>query len=387
MAISFGIPEANHLLRRATARGKRDEAEQLVSLGLEGAIAQLLRPPAAPPPVTFDPANRSSEQTLARLWLEWWLTTPTPAAERLVLFWHGHFTSEIRDVRSPYSMWSQFQTFRERGTGPFGNLLLAVARDPAMLVYLDNATSRKTAPNENWARELLELFTVGPGFYTEQDILESARAFTGWTVRSTEAVRSPDTAFGRFEYSFNRSWADPNPKTYLGRTIQSGEDVIEILANHPQTYRFVAQKLLAFYFHPEPSSVQIEMAARVLQQDGSYGFLGWLFSRDFFYSKAARQNLIRSPVEYLIGLADSAGLSTLEQRIINVLTLMGQVPFQPPGVKGWDGGKAWLGEPALLARINLLSFLNNQTSSLDLSVFMDGNDQATELVKPEAQLL
>ena len=149
MAISFGIPEANHLLRRATARGKRDEAEQLVSLGLEGAIAQLLRPPAAPPPVTFDPANRSSEQTLARLWREWWLTTPTPAAERLVLFWHGHFTSEIRDVRSPYSMWSQFQTFRERGTGPFGNLLLAVARDPAMLVYLDNATSRKTAPNSS----------------------------------------------------------------------------------------------------------------------------------------------------------------------------------------------------------------------------------------------
>jgi uncharacterized protein (DUF1800 family) len=387
MAIPFGIPEASHLLRRAAARGRRGEAEQLVNLGLEGAIAQLLRPPVSPPPVTFDPANRSSEQTLARLWLEWWLTTPTPAAERLVLFWHGHFTSEIREVRSPYSMWSQFQTFRNQGTGSFADLLLAVARDPAMLVYLDNATSRKTAPNENWARELLELFTVGPGFYTEQDILESARAFTGWTVRSLEEPRSPDRAFGRFEFTFNRSWADLNPKTYLGRTIQSGEEVIEILANHPQTYRFIAQKLLAFYFHPEPTALQIEMAARVLQQDGCYGFLSWLFSRDFFYSKAARQSLIRSPVEYLIGLAHSAGLSTLEQRITNALALMGQVPFQPPGVKGWDGGKAWLGEPALLARINLLSALTNQSSSLDLSVFMDGGNLATELVKPEAQLL
>lgn len=387
MAITFGVTEANHLLRRATARGRRGEAEQLAAMGLEAAVNQLLRPAASPPPVTFDPADRSSEAILVRKWLEWWLTTPTPAAERLVLFWHGHFTSEIRDVRSPYSMWNQFQTFREMGAGPFAPLLLAVARDPAMLVYLDNATSRKTAPNENWARELLELFTVGPGFYTERDILESARAFTGWTIRSLAEPRDPDRAFGRFEFVFNRAWADTDPKTYLGQTLQTGEEVIQILANHTQTYRFLAQKLLAFYFHPLPTLTQIEQAAGILRREGTYGFLRWLFTSDFFYSPASRKALIKSPVEYLIGLAHAANIATLEARLTNILLVMGQVPFQPPNVKGWDGGMTWLSEPALLARLNLLQSLGSQATSLDLSVFMDGGNQLAELVKPEAQLL
>ncbi|WP_287408992.1 DUF1800 domain-containing protein [Oceanithermus sp.] len=377
--------EAVHLLRRAAARGRREEAAQLAEMGLERAVAQLLRTPApAPDPaIDDDPkANRGRiHRALVRHWFDHWLTTPTPAAERLVLFWSGHFVSEFQKVKLGRLIWEQNQTFRRLGPGPFPELLEAVARDPAMLVYLDNAKSRKEHPNENWARELMELFTLGEGHYTEADVKAAARAFTGWSVTSPRKAR----AEGRpITFEFRERWHDPAPKTFLGRTVRGGEEVLAVLSEEPQTYRFLAGKLLRFYLAPEPPRELVERAAEVLRLEGTYGLLRWLFTHEAFYAPEARNALVKSPVEYLIGLL-YVGKPAPERALARALIGMGQVPFQPPNVAGWPGGRAWLGDAALLVRLNLLPALLEEDA--DLSVFMDGAEDAYAAVLPEGQML
>lgn len=388
MARSLTLRDASHLLRRAAARGRKEEAERLASVGLEAAVESLLATPAHPPKPTFNPDDQRKQiQDLMDNWLGWWLKTPTPAAERLVLFWHGHFTTEARTLPGPASailMWTQFHAFRSFGYGPFSEILGAVARDPAMLIYLDNATSRKEHPNENWARELMELYTTGVGNYTENDVLEAARAFTGWSVKRAQQG-APLT---QPEFLFRRDWNDSGPKTFLGKTIKTGEEVLEILSNHPETYRFVGRKLLRFYFSPEPAASLVDEGAKVLREMGTREFLRWLFTRDAFYSPEARNTIIKSPVEYLIGLHYAAGESSFDSRkFFGGFASMGQVPFNPPNVKGWDGGMEWVSETPLLTRLNLLGAFSGKEKRLDLEVFMDGADGALALVKPEAQLL
>jgi len=258
MARPLSFSDATHLLRRAAARGRKEEAQQLAEMGLEAAVEFLLRDPApAPSYRTAATRNERGQQhrEISQLWLNHWLSTPTPAAERLVLFWHGHLTSEFRETMGAQGIdfWQQFATFRQLGYGPYGELLKAIAKNPVMLLYLNNAQSRKEHPNQNWARELLELYTVGPGHYTEQDILEAARAFTGWTVRLPGNQRPREASANlAFEYVFNRNWHDPGEKTFLGKRVKSGDEVLEILIAHPKTYEFVARKLLRFYLCPEP---------------------------------------------------------------------------------------------------------------------------------------
>jgi len=394
MGIEFGYPEAAHLLRRAAARGRKEEAEGLAEMGLERAVEEVLKDPAPAPPfrTTAGAKERGKQlQELVRLWLEHWLTTPTPAAERLVLFWHGHLTSAFRQTMGAQGadFWEQFATFRTLGYGPYGDLLRAIARNPAMLLYLNNAQSRKEHPNENWARELLELYTLGPGHYTEQDIREAARAFTGWTVRNPNpGERDPNTPLA---FAFNPRWHDPEPKTFLGRRVKDGEEVLAILADHPETYRFLARKLLAFYLNPAPPQDLVEEGAKALRSEGTRGFLRWLFTHPAFYAKENRNALVKSPVEYLVGLAYAAGLREVplakKGGLMEALAAMGQIPFEPPSPKGWEGGLAWLGESALLTRLNLLGAFSGKEKGLDLSVFMEGADGPLALVRPEAQLL
>ena len=369
----FGFREAAHLLRRAAARGRREEAEVLAEAGLQAAVERLLADPAPLAPPRFEEKRRIVPLVLA--WLRGWLATPTPAAERLALFWHGHFTSELRKVKRPELMWRQLSTFQEKGYGPFRELLFAVAKDPAMLLYLDNARSKMPHPNENWARELLELFTLGVGHYDEADIQAAARAFAGWSVTRPRE--------GTIRFVFRRRWADGEAKTFLGRRVRTGEEVLEILARHPQTYRFLSGKLLRFYLHPEPEPGLVEEGARVLKDAGTRGFLAWLFTHPAFYSDRARFALVKSPVEYLVGLYYASGQEP-DSRAVRLLAAMGQLPFQPPSVKGWEGGLAWLDATPLLARLNLIRPLAR--TRLDLSVFMEGRG-AEDLLLPRAQLL
>ncbi|GEM85386.1 DUF1800 domain-containing protein [Meiothermus granaticius] len=402
MAKPLSYPDAVHLLRRAAARGRAEEARRLSELGLEAAVDSLLQDPTPAP--AFKTEVSSSERgeqqrQLTQLWLTHWLNTPTPAAERLVLFWHGHFTSEFRETMGAQGsdVWAQFATFRTQGYGPLGELLKAVAHNPMMLLYLNNAESRKEHPNENWARELMELYTLGPGFYSEKDVQESARAFTGWTVRLPSGkggkMRDPNEAF---EFFFRKNWHDTGSKSFLGQPVESGDEVLEILTRHPQTYAFIGRKLLAYYLDPQPPAPLVSEGAKVLQSSGTREFLRWLFTHPEFYAPAHRASIVKSPLEYVVGLLYAAGQTRpligkddgkASGRLLGLLATMGQVPFDPPTVKGWDGGMSWLAESPLLARLNLVAALAGQEPSLNLEVFMDGATGPLSLVKPEAQLL
>lgn len=418
--LEFG--DAAHLLRRAAARGNKQEAERLVGLGLEAAVDSLLRDPSPAPKyqTRFTTGERGQQlREISVIWLSHWLNTPTPAAERLTLFWHGHLTSEFRETNFAQGIdfWKQFETFRSLGYGPYGNLLKAIAKNPVMLLYLNNAQSQKEHPNENWARELMELYTTGPGFYSENDIYEAARAFTGWSVvaPSNRQARQNGQVVNRrqrdpneaLEFIFRRDWHDPQPKQFMGRTVQTGDDVLEILLAHPQTYWFVANKLLAYYLTPNPPANLVQEAAKTLQSKGTRETLRWLFSHDEFYSERYRNSIIKSPIEYVIGLLYAAGARRFDFAEINpqiaqrgennpggermgpvgLFNLMGQIPFDPPNVKGWDGGLSWLAESHLLVRLNILGQFAGRERQLDLSVFMDKADGALALVKPEAQTL
>jgi len=398
----LSYPEATHLLRRAAARGRRAEAELLTTIDLEAAIDSLLAPPAPAPNYRTSATSGEKSQMhreITQLWLSHWLTTPTPAAERLVLFWQGHLTSEFRETMGALGIdfWNQFATFRQLGYSPYGDLLKAIAHNPTMLLYLNNAQSKKEHPNENWARELMELYTLGPGNYSEDDIQQSAKAFTGWTVRLPGGQRGKDRDGNTpLAYFFRPDWHDPGPKTFMGRQIQTGDEVLEILIAHPKTYEFVGRKLLKFYLTPQPPESLVQEAARVFREGGTKELLRWLFTSEAFYAPENRNSIVKSPIEYVVGLLYAAGESRLilgkddekaSQRTINAFAAMGQIPFDPPNVSGWDGGLSWLAESPFLVRLNLLSNFAGKEKKLDLEVFMDGADGALSLVKPEAQLL
>lgn len=401
MARALLYTDARHLLRRATARGRSDEARKLSELGLEAAVDSLLRDPApAPAYTTTQTRNERGQQhrEISQLWLSHWLSTPTPAAERLTLFWSGHLTSEFRETNRAQGVdfWNQFALFRRLGYGKYGELLKAIAKDPVMLMYLNNAESRREHPNENWARELMELYTVGAGNYTEDDIRQAARAFTGWSVRLSGGQQPRDAAATvAFEYFFRPNWHDPGDKSFLGRSVKTGDEVLEILIAHPKTYEYVGRKLLKFYLHPEPPAPMVAEAAKVFRDGGTREMLRWLFTHPEFYSQRNRQSIVKSPVEYLVGLLYAAGerqvrFATREDRqplSLNVLAAMGQIPFDPPNVSGWDGGMSWLAESPLLARLNVAGALAGRERGLDLEVFMEGGNGPLALVKPEAQLL
>lgn len=399
MARALTYQNATHLLRRAAGRGRKNEAQKLADMGLEAAVDSLLQNPAPAPSYTTSASRNERGQQhreISQLWINHWLSTPTPAAERMVLFWHGHLTSEFRETMGGQGIdfWNQFATFRQLGYGPYGELLKAIAKNPVMLLYLNNAQSRKERPNQNWARELLELYTVGPGHYTEEDILEAARAFTGWTVRLPGGQRPRDASANvAFEYVFNRNWHDTDEKTFLGKRIRTGDEVLEILIAHPKTYEFVGRKLLGFYLSHEPPETLVQEASRVFRNSGTLEFLRWLFTRDQFYSPQYRNAIIKSPLEYLVGLWYAAGIDRVDfegrpgRGFYQALAAMGQIPFDPPTVAGWDGGMAWLAESPFLNRLNVLASFAGRERRLDLDVFMDNASGALALVKPEAQLL
>jgi len=399
MAQALTFQNATHLLRRAAGRGRKNEAQKLAEMGLEAAVDSLLQNPAPAPSYTTSATRNERGQQhreISQLWINHWLSTTTPAAERMVLFWHGHLTSEFRETMGGQGIdfWNQFATFRQLGYGPYGELLKAIAKNPVMLLYLNNAQSRKERPNQNWARELLELYTVGPGHYTEEDILEAARAFTGWTVRLTGGQRPRDAcASVAFEYVFNRNWHDSGEKNFLGKRIRTGDEALEVLIAHPKTYEFVGHKLLRFYLSPEPPKTLVQEGSRVLRSGGTREFLRWLFTREAFYHPEYRNSIVKSPLEYVVGLWYAAGIDKVDfegrpgREFFQALAAMGQIPFDPPTVAGWDGGMAWLAESHFLNRLNVLAGFAGRERRLDLDVFMDKASGALALVKPEAQLL
>jgi uncharacterized protein (DUF1800 family) len=261
----------------------------------------------------------------------------------MTLFWHNHFVSSQQKVRSPQLMYRQNVLLRRHAFGNFTALLHAVARDPAMVIYLDSASNRKGQPNENFAREVMELFTLGEGHYTERDIKEAARAFTGWGV-------DPD----RGEFVFRRIAHDDGVKTVLGRRGNlDGDAVLGILLAQPQTAELIVAKLWREFVAPDPDPGEVRRIAQVFRESG-YEIrpaLRALLTSDSFYEPGNRAVLIKSPVELVVGTLRQFSFATGEPLPFALgVAVLGQSLFSPPNVKGWPGGEMWINSTTLLAR-------------------------------------
>jgi uncharacterized protein (DUF1800 family) len=365
---------AAHLLRRAGFGGSPADVARLASLSMNDAVDSLIHFPAvdlpAQPTLPDDgyemqggdatqtvreqrmAARRAANIAMSTWWLQRMLKTPAPLQEKMTLFWHGHFTTaEGAKGVLAQDVVNQNTLYRTNALGNIRDLTQAVSRDPAMLKYLDNARSQKAHPNENYARELMELFTLGIGNYTEQDVRESARAFTGWTVRR------PFRGGGFFEYAAQH---DDGQKTFLGRTGNlDGNDIVSIIFEQPAASKWFARKLLSYFVYddPEPELIDAVAAALVKNDFETAPVLSMLLRSNVFYSARTYRALVKSPVEFVVGSYQLYGIDTVDLPTLGVLNRMGQTLFHPPSVKGWDGGIAWLNSQTVLTRENFASTL------------------------------
>ncbi|MFN0128398.1 MAG: DUF1800 family protein [Verrucomicrobiales bacterium] len=284
----------------------------------------------------------------------WWLdrlhAAPAPLTEKMTLFWHGHFATSIEKVKDPYLMLQQNELFRSHALGNIRTLTKTVVRDPAMMIYLDTDKSLRTKPNENFAREVMELFTLGEGEYTEDDIKEAARAFTGLKI---------NRLLGR-SFFHEPSW-DAGEKSILGhRGRHRSDDVVDILFRQPACARFLAAKLCAHFISDAPSDKLIAAVAECLRQHDFEltPVLRTLFLSAEFYAPVHRRAQIKSPVQFLVQTRHALGLASLPRPLqLGILQQLGQNLFRPPNVAGWDGGRAWINTNTLLARYNIAGFL------------------------------
>ncbi|MDQ6917255.1 MAG: DUF1800 domain-containing protein [Pseudomonadota bacterium] len=368
--------DARHLLNRAGFGATQAEIERTVGMTRDQAARSLVdgarTNPVNPPPAwtaeteslryprpgeASDAEKKMFQQEQIRRGLElrgWWvgemLATSSPLTERMTLFWHNHFVSSQQKVRLAVLMYRQNATLRANALGNFGDLLHAVARDPAMVIYLDSAQNRKGSPNENFAREVMELFTLGEGQYGEQDIKEAARAFTGWSLDRTTG-----------QFVFRRFIHDDGVKTVLGKSGNlDGDQVVDILLAQPATAEFITRKLWREFVSPDPDDNAVRRIAQRFRES-RYEIkvaLRELFTSDAFYVKENRAALIKSPVELVVGTLRQFGMKPGEATPFAVAAAgMGQNLFSPPNVKGWPGQATWINASTLLARKQFLERL------------------------------
>ena len=345
-----------HLLRRAGFGARPDEWAAYSKMGVARTTDHLLHPEATPDhlddvmrDIGGDYIDYNDMGSVSKWWLYRMLHTQRPLEEKMTLFWHNHFATAYFKVQNPGWMWQQNQLFRTHALGNFRQMLQAVTRDPAMLVWLDGVENRKGHPNENYGRELQELFTMGVGSgYTEKDVQEAARAFTGWDVDS-----GTNTAVFRPERH------DDGVKTYLGETGNfGGDDIIDIIVRQPATAHFLSTKLFKFFVHDDPSPADIQPLTTAYFASGYdiRAVVGTILKSPSFYGPAAMYAKIKSPSEYVVTLLRTlnAPMSTAEGTNDRVRE-MGQELFNPPNVKGWPEGKTWMNTMTLLSRVNFAS--------------------------------
>jgi uncharacterized protein (DUF1800 family) len=356
----------------------RKVARLHAAAGFGATLAELRRDLAAGPAESigrfFDPPDPSEDERavceslragavgsadirrLRAYWLYRMLFGADPLRERLTLFWHGHFATSLTKVESVSAMADQVESLRGRALGDFAGLLETMTADPAMLVWLDGGTSKRERPNENYAREFLELFTLGEGAYSETDIREAARAFTGWLPEGGR--RTPDDAHPKFV--FEDEAHDSSPKTFLSQTGRwKAVDVIRITLERPEAARHLARKLYRAFVSEatEPGPELIEPLAELLRTTG-YSIRRTveviLRSRNFF-SESTYRRRVKPPVEYTIGLLRMLEVPRLKVNLLAAATAcgrQGQELFAPPNVKGWEGGTTWINSSMLLERLN-----------------------------------
>jgi uncharacterized protein (DUF1800 family) len=364
----IGLDGARHLLNRTGFSASDSDIREYALLTRDLAVNRLLKrvvtTALAAPPSWVDepplPPYKMSEMSDEERMLlrvrnlerglelrEWWyremLTTPSPLSEKMTLFWHNHFATSLQKVRFAQLMYRQNVLLRRNALGNFATLLREVARDPAMVIYLDSAQNRRELPNENFAREVMELFTLGEGNYSEKDIREVARAFTGWSIDRTTG-----------DFLFRPGIHDNGRKTVLGKSGDfDGNAVLDILLDHPRTAEFISRKLWKEFLSPAPDDEEIHRFARIFR-NSRYDIktlLRAMLTSDTFYASENRAALVKSPVELIVGTLKQFDLAppTLRPFVI-AGAFLGQNLLAPPNVKGWTGGEAWLNSTTLLGR-------------------------------------
>jgi uncharacterized protein (DUF1800 family) len=371
----------SHLLRRAGFGAGEQELAEYVALGFDGAVDRLLHDAGQPdaPDLTTP-----EEVGLQLWWLERMLRTSRPLLEKMTLFWHGHLTSALRQVQNPSWLQAQNELLRSHAlTESYADLLRAISRDPAMAAYLDLRTNRKQAPNENYARELMELFTLGIGSYSEDDVREAARAYTGWSVGFD----------GKF--AFLPAQHDSGPKTVLGQSGPlNGDDVSVLLAARPETARFMSRKLFRFFAYPDPEPALVERLAGVYAGSGGSirALVEAILRSPEFVSERAYRALVKSPVEVLVGTLRRLGAERVPPQLAAQARQLGQELFNPPNVAGWFGGRSWINASTLLGRFNAQAGIVNQLGGPVLggpaaSALFAGAGSPTERVERALALL
>jgi len=363
--------DAAHLLRRTSFGATESEIQALVGHSPAQAAGSLLGYGQAVQPNRFAPLDAATAGAAVKLvqasWLWEMVYTPTPLRERLALIWSNHFVIASDKVKNVHALQDYVTLLRTPALGPFPDFALAVAKSPAMLRYLDNDQNRAGKPNENFSRELLELFTAGIGApgrpnYTEKDVLEGARGLTGWSYQGGRNQVKDFAEQPTFVAVPKRH--DGGQKTYLEQTGNfTPEDIVRLAATHPATPGRVAGKLWAAFVSSTPDEAGVSQLARTFSQSGGdlRATLQALLTSEAFYAPANRLSLYRSPVEYLVGALRSMGRPALDEKtvlgLVNTAARMGQELLHPPTVKGWDGGREWINDTTLLLRMQAAAAL------------------------------
>lgn len=360
---------AAHLMRRAGFGASCQQLDEIVALGHSAAIERLVDQSLdANAASQIDRETDQLGEVIVSLGQTerlsgWWLLkmhgTGRPLLEKTTLFWHGHFATSAAKVTEASMMHTQYQLLQSHAFGKFEPLVQRMSRDPAMLIYLDSTQNRKTHPNENYARELLELFCLGPGNYTEADIQELARSFTGWEVL-------------RGQFHFRAYMHDEGEKSILGRRGRfGGEEAVRVILDSPACLRFLAGKLAKYFVADEPrlSEPVIDALAKELRDHDLTiePVVRTILKSNAFWTSAGRATKIRTPVEFALNWLATLEASTDFMRLAEACESLGQRPFYPPNVKGWDGGRIWIDSSTLIGRSNLLRrmFQGNQTRILE----------------------
>ncbi|GGR02720.1 DUF1800 domain-containing protein [Deinococcus ruber] len=358
--------DASHLLRRTSFGATDAEIQALVGASPADAAEKLLSFPQTLEQTNFSPLDAVGPGPAVKLiqgdWLWQMLYTPYPLRERLALLWSNHFVVGVDKVKNVYALQEYLSLLRSRSLGNFTTFAVEIGRSPAMLRYLDNDQNKKGKPNENFSRELLELFTTGIGHYSETDVLEGARALTGWTFQGGRNNQQDYAEQPKFV--FNQKQHDNGSKTYLGQTGNfAPADIISLATNHPATAVRVAGKLWAAFVSSTPDENGIAALAQTFSQSGGdlRATVKNLLTSEAFYSAANRSSVFRSPVEYVVGAVRSMGRPPMTEKavlsLVAACSRMGQELLHPPTVKGWDGGREWINDTTLLLRMQTAAAL------------------------------
>ena len=361
------------LLRRTSFGYTAAHLEAAMSEGFSKTVDRMIETAPAEPPALAaanTPGGRFPIVQLQQWWIDHMLTTPTPFAERMTLFWHGHFTSDYRKAADDTFMYWQNLTWRRMATTDLRSMLMQVTTDPAMLRYLDLATSTGQNPNENYSRELMELFTMGAGNYTEDDVREGAKALAGWQLpqpdsmatvmvdKNNNLTRRLPVFSGQKTGVFNPRRSYRGSITYLGKAGQlDTQGVIDRILAQPATAPFIANKVAQHFVTARPSASYVKSLGDTFRRS-KYDIktlMRAVFTSPEFAADQSYRSLVKTPTEFMVHGARVLGLASLSKLIANAGSGMGQSLFDPPDVNGWPNNESWISSNTVVERVNFVT--------------------------------